>query len=265
MDEGPVAVAGRPGGNDPKHVIGRVVTRREISSELWIVRVRPEEKIAFSPGQYVTIGLPGSVRMVERAYSIVSSPTEPELEFFLEMVPGGELTPQLYTVAVGGEVYLRRITKGRFLYDARSGHPNHFMIATVTGIAPYVSMLREMAERAGVGEQVPGRIVVLHAASLPQELGYFDELSDYSREHHWLHYVPTVSRIWETPAWPGERGRAEDVTRMYLGKYGFTPVDTTAYMCGNPQMIENVKGVLRRAGFPKDSVKEEVYWLAQKG
>ena len=249
---------------DAKYMSGHVVARNEINPELWIIRVRPAVGLRFLPGQYATVGLRWGARMVERPYSVASSPNEPELEFFLELVPGGELTPQLYQVPVGGEVLLRRMAKGRFLYDSKSNHPNHFMVATVTGVAPFVSMVREFVARAHKGESVLNRIVVLQAASLPQELGYSDELSAYSREHDWLHYLPTFSRIWETPAWPGERGRAEDVTRMYLERYGFTSADTTTYVCGNPEMIENVKGVLRRAGFPKDSIREEVYWLSQK-
>jgi ferredoxin/flavodoxin---NADP+ reductase len=248
---------------DAKYMSGHVAARSEISPELWIVRVRPAEGLAFISGQYVTVGLPGNARMVERAYSVASSPDEPELEFFLELVPGGELTPQLYQVPVGGEVYLRRMAKGRFLYDSKSNHPNHFMVATVTGVAPYVSMVREFVARAHKGDPVLNRIVVLQAASLPQELGYLDELTAYSREHGWLLYVPTISRIWESPEWRGERGRAEDVTRKYLDRLGFTPADTTVYVCGNPDMVENTKGVLRRAGFPKESVKEEIYWVAR--
>jgi len=250
--------------SDPKYINGHVAMRNEISSDLWVVRVRSTERIAFVPGQYVTIGLPGSTRIVERPYSVASSPQEPELEFFLEQVPGGELTPELYKVPVGGEVYLRRSAKGRFLYDEKSGHPNHFMVATVTGVAPYLSMLREFVARASDRQQDRGRIVLLQAASMPVELGYCDELSAYSREHEWFRYVPTISRIWLSPDWPGERGRAEDVTRMYLDRFGFTPADTTVYVCGNPDMVEQVKAVLRRAGFPKESVKEERYWPAKK-
>jgi ferredoxin--NADP+ reductase len=249
---------------DAKYMRGHVTARSEISPELWIVRVRPAEVLAFLPGQYVTVGLSGGARMVERPYSVASSPNEPELEFFLELVPGGELTPQLYQVPVGGEVYLRRTAKGRFLYDSKSNHPNHFMVATTTGVTPFVSMVREAVARAQKGEPVLNRIVVLQAASLPQELGYFDELSAYSREHGWLFYVPTISRIWESPEWRGERGRAEDVTREYLDRLGFTPADTTVYVCGNPDMVENTKGVLGRAGFPRESVKDEAYWAAKK-
>ena len=250
---------------DSKHVKAVVAKRREINSELWVVRIQPEEKIVFQSGQYVTIGLPASPKMIERPYSVVSAPREEELEFFLELVPHGELTPQLYNVPEGGEVYLRRAAKGRFLLDTASGHPNHFLVATVTGVAPYVSMIRDLLTREAAGQAIVYRLCVLQAASLSGEFGYFDELSALSKAHPWLTYIPTISRAWLDPSWKGEIGRAEDVTRKHLDARGFTAADTTAYVCGNPDMIENVKGVLKRAGFAKESIKEEVYWVAEKG
>jgi ferredoxin--NADP+ reductase len=249
---------------ESKHVTGQVVSRREVGSGLWIVRVRPAERIVFLPGQYITAGLPGSTRMLERPYSVVSSPREPELEFFLELVPTGELTPQLYQVPVGGEVQLRRLAKGRFLYDGKSGHPHHFMVATVTGIAPYLSMLRDLVARADQGEKILHRIVILQGASQSHQLGYRDELAQHARLHQWFHYIPTISRAWLEPAWDGEKGRVEDISRKYLDAFAFAPADTTAYVCGNPNMIESLRSLLRRAGFPKESVQEEVYWHAEK-
>src|SRR5574341_971739 len=155
--------------NDPKHMQGVLTWRMDVSSDLWIVRIRPEEKIPFAPGQYVTVGLQGNPRMLERPYSVASSPSEPELELFIELVTDGVLTPPLHEVPVGGNVFLRRSAKGRFLLDEKSGHANHFMVATVTGVAPYVSMLRNLAERAGRGERIAWQIVVLHAGSLSRE------------------------------------------------------------------------------------------------
>lgn len=248
---------------DSKHVTATVVSRREITPELWIVRLRPEEKIAFSAGQYVTVGLPApddpGGKGIERPYSVASSPLEDELEFFLELVRQGQLTPQLHEVGPGGQVYLRRSAKGRFLLD--TGHPNHLLVATVTGVAPYVSMVRELAARAEGGEAIPYRLALLQGASVSVELGYREELTGLAERHAWLHYIPTISRIWLEPDWKGETGRCEDVARKHLDALGFSAKDTTAYACGNPDMIENVKGVLKRAGFAKEAVREEVYWV----
>lgn len=250
---------------DPaKHVPAVVVSRRDVSSGLWIVRLRPDHRIPFTPGQYLTVSLPDSGRLIERPYSVASSPADPELEFFLELVPGGRLTPHLYDVPAGGQVYVRKLAKGRFLFDDKSGHPYHFMVATVTGVAPFLSMLRSFAQAHEAGVEPPYRIVLLHAASISRELGYCEELSAFARRYPWFRYIPAISRVWLEPAWTGELGRAEDVARKYLDSLGFSSAETTAYACGNPNMIENIKGVFQRAGFPKEFFKQEVYWVADK-
>lgn len=250
---------------DSKHVEAVVTARRDVSADLWIVRVRPDERIPFQPGQYVTVGLPDGARLVERPYSVASSPRDAEIEFFLELVPGGHLSPHLYEAPVGSRVMMRKLAKGWFLFDDASGRPNHFQVATVTGVAPFLSVVREMAARHEEGARIAWRVVLLHAASVSRELGYCEELSGYARRYDWFRYIPTVSRPWLDASWRGEAGRAEDVIRKHLALLGFTAADTTAYACGNPHMIENAKGVFERAGFPAESFKQEIYWVAQKG
>jgi ferredoxin/flavodoxin---NADP+ reductase len=244
----------------PKRLKGIVTERRDLTAGLWIVRVRLETAIPFVPGQYVTVGLPVDNRIIERPYSVASSPREPELEFFLEAVPGGKLSPQLYEVPLGGEVHIRDMAKGRFALERSSARPNHLMAATVTGVAPFVSMVRSLSLAEEHPE--PLRIAILHAASHPAELGYDLELSGVAREQNWLQYIPTVSRIWLHPDWRGERGRVEDVARKYLDALRFTPSSAVVYLCGNPHMIRNMEGLLERAGFPKTSIKKEIYWPA---
>ncbi len=242
----------------PRHIAGVVTERRIVTDELWIVRVRAEQAVAFIPGQYVTVGLPVEGKLIERPYSVASDPREPELEFFLEVVTGGKLSPHLAEVPVGGEVFIRPAAKGRFNFDTQSGHADHFMVATVTGVAPFVSMLRSLSG-SGPG---PYRVAVLHAASVSAELAYRDELAGLAVRESWFRYVPTVSRIWLDPEWKGERGRAEDVARKHLDTFGFAPASTTAYLCGHPLMIRNMEAILERAGFPKESIRREMYWPA---
>jgi len=100
-----------------------------------VIRLEPEIPYTFAPGQYCTIGLEG----IERPYSIVSSPHEPYLELFVELVPHGALTPRLWSLRLGDPVSLRPRPKRVFTLQERS--PSHLMVATVTGIAPFVSTL----------------------------------------------------------------------------------------------------------------------------
>jgi len=242
---------------DSRHIAAEITEIREVTPQLAVWRVRPRgAEIPFSPGQYVAMGLPIGERLIERPYSICSAPGEPELEFFLELVEGGMLTPHLFQMRPGGEVYLRRSPKGRFFLDDVT--PDHLMVASVTGAAPFVSMLRNLVRT----NDATRRILLLHSASTPAELGYDKELAELARAREWFDYIPTVSRPWLAPDWSGERGRAEDVVRKHADRAAFRPDSATVYCCGNPQMIRNVRGVMERAGFPLKSIREENYWPA---
>src|SRR5260370_22527375 len=122
-----------------KHYVERSLERKDLSEDLWLIKVDPGGPFSFKAGQYATLGVEYEGKRIERAYSIVSSPYEEALEFFVELVPHGELTPKLYRLQKGDTMLCRKIAKGRFTLDLRSGRTQHLLLATVTGIAPFVS------------------------------------------------------------------------------------------------------------------------------
>jgi ferredoxin/flavodoxin---NADP+ reductase len=247
-----------------KHEKAKIVFRQEYAANLWKVRMRPEQPLVFKPGQYTTLGVEEGGRLIERAYSIASSPLEEELEFFIELVPDGEVSQHLRQLQVGNSIYVRRQPKGLFTLDETSGHRNHYLVATVTGVAPYVSMARTLGRQAENGHPPDLHMVILQAASHSREFAYREELEALARSQPWFDYIPTVSRPWEDTSWQGEVGRADDVVRKHLDRLGLEPADTTTYLCGNPQMIENAKGILARRGFAKEFIREEIYWVPKK-
>lgn len=250
--------------NVEKYQKVKITARQDYAEELWSIRVQPEQRLTFKPGQYATLGVEESDEVSERPYSIVSSPLEDEIEFFFELVPQGELTPPLHKLRVGDTLLMRRQAKGLFTLDGKSGHKQHYLTCTVTGVAPYISMVRTLAREAEAGRAPDVKLVLLQAASRSWEFAYREELEAHASRHPWLDYIPTVSRPWEDAAWKGEVGRVEDVFRKYLDSHGLEPSVTTAYLCGHPQMIENAKGILRRRGYPKEFIREEVYWIPKK-
>ena len=131
----------------------RITSRVEFADDLWMIRVDPgSQDFHFAPGQYATLGVDSGQGLIERAYSIVSSPYEREIEFFFELVPQGELTPLLYKLGPGDTVKARKVAKGRFTLDTTSGRTNHLLLATVTGVAPYVSYVRALRKDAADGK-----------------------------------------------------------------------------------------------------------------
>ena len=243
-----------------KYASATVTARRDFAPDLWVIRIKPEIELAFRPGQYVTIGLPRDGRIVERPYSICSAPTEPEIELFIERVPEGELSKPLFELGVGAEMVVRKRTKGLFLRDAPVEAQPHLFVATVTGIAPFVSLLRTLADRARAGEWSPAPVVALQGASRSEELGYADEMTQLDAEFPWFTYVPTVSRPWDDPGWTGELGRVEDVVRKYADELQMRTGYGGVFLCGHPGMIANARGIMKRLGFNDKEIREEQYW-----
>ena len=245
-----------------KFFTATITDRRDISDDLWVIRVDPGGPFAFTAGQYATLGLPGSARLVERAYSIASSPHESELEIFIELVPEGELTPLLYRLNAGDTLSIRKMPKGRFLHETAVDPADHLMLSTVTGIAPFLSLVRSLAKDWNEGRfKGDRRLFLIQGASRSVELGYREELERFARDLPWLTYVLTVSRPWDDPEWSGEVGRVDDVIRRYADQWFPDPSRAMAHLCGHPSMIEHGKAILGRCGWVKSSIKEESYFV----
>ena len=247
---------------DPeKYATATIVSRRDLAADLWVVRIRPDSELPFRPGQYVTLGLELDGRIIERPYSIASDPAEEEIELFIERVPEGELSAPLHDVHVGATTLVRKRCKGLFLKDAPVEGQPHVFVSTVTGIAPFVSILRSLRRRIDAGEWTAQQpVVALQGASRSEELGYEEELRALDDACEWFTYVPTVSRPWEDTEWSGETGRVEDVLRKHADVAGLRPGHGAIYLCGNPQMITNSRGIMRRRGFGDKEIREEQYW-----
>jgi len=189
-----------------KYIAAQIVGRRDVAPDLFVLNVEAGEGLPYLAGQYATLGVEIDGRRIERPYSLCSSPYEKTLEFFVERVPNGELTPLLYALDQGAPLLLRRFAKGRFTLDLRSGRKNHFLLGTVTGIAPYVSYVRTIYRdwKQGV-TPMPGehRLFCIQGASRSHEFGYRDELERIAAEVPWFKYAPTLSRPWEDPEWRG--------------------------------------------------------------
>ena len=226
--------------------------RREVTEDLWVIWVEPETPFTFKAGQYCTLGVEG----VERAYSIISAPHEEYLEIFIELIPppDGELTPLLYPLQVGETVSIRPRAKGIFTLDPK--YQSHLLVATVTGVAPFVSYIRDYLHSEG-SEQ---RFYLLMGASYMDEFTYDKELEELARAHgESIAFVPTVSRPQEARniGWQGETGRVNTIVGKYIQAFGLDKESTLIYACGHPGMIEDVKAQFLPEGF---RVKEERFW-----
>ena len=228
----------------------RVLKRKDLTPDLMLMWVERPDGYAFKSGQYCTLGIDG----IERAYSIVSAPHEEALELFFELVPEGELTPRIWRLKPGDSMTIRPRAKGIFTMDPAL--PNQLLVATVTGVVPYVSFVRDYLHHGRKGHHFH----LLEGASYMNEFAYDGEFIRLSQDQpELITFVPTVSRPDETAnrGWKGETGRVNSIVEGYIAERGLTPRNTMVYTCGHPGMIEDVKERMLTAGFP---FKEERFW-----
>jgi ferredoxin-NADP reductase len=223
------------------HDRASIIERRDVTPDLIVFRVARPGGFEFSPGHSVKLESGG----IRRSYSIVSAPHEPFLEFFVELAPRGQMSEQLRRLQAGDTLSLGT-PKGGLGFDERV--PNHLMVATVTGINPFISMVRNYLHRGQTGH----RIVLMHGASYQDEFGYRQELEQLAAAHpEVLSYLPTVSRPGEprNQTWTGATGRVDTLVDEVLGQHGLGPGDTLAYACGHSGMLESIAGQVQSRGF----------------
>lgn len=250
-----------------------VIERTDITPDLMILRLQTDGKQpSFTAGQYIVLGLKavdpetGQERMIQRAYSIASpSTTTDHLEFYLSLVPGGQLTPKLFTLEKMDRLYVAPKAVGLFTLDRIPEGIHALLVATGTGLAPYMSMVRSQLVCGGAR-----KFVVLHGARHSWDLGYRDQLEELSRQCTNLIYLPAITRPKEDTAWNGLTGYLQEVlvSGVIEQKTGLklTPQHFHVFLCGNPAMIEASRERLLPLGFTPDqgrvsgSLHTEEYW-----
>lgn len=245
--------------SDDERYNATLVRRVDLADDLAYFWVKyDDEPVPFEPGQYMTTGVVADGKLWQRPYSVASAARDAGegYELYVRRVPIIRFTTLLWRLPIGHR--MRMIgPKGKFLLEP-DDQRTHLFISTGTGIAPFISMMRET-----LAEGRPRKTVVLHGCSFVDELGYREDLEAWQRDRTYpVTYVPTISRPNDprNAGWTGRSGRAEDVVHDVCRDLHLRPEHTVVYICGNPDMILNAESVLMDDGFPEFHVKRELYW-----
>ncbi|MCX7562059.1 ferredoxin--NADP reductase [Xanthomonadaceae bacterium XH05] len=208
--------------------------------------------LRFENGQFVMIGLPVDGKPLMRAYSIASANWEEEMEFFSIKVQNGPLTSQLQHLKVGDEILVGRKPTGTLLISDLHPGRNLYLLATGTGLAPFLAIIKDPATYERFE-----RVIVTHGVRNVSDLAYRDHITRELGEHEYLGemvsrqllYYPAVSREDFV-----HRGRLTDLLdngRMTqdLGIDALDPAHDRAMICGSPQMLADFRAILDRRDF----------------
>lgn len=141
----------------------------------------------FTAGQFTKLGLEIDGERVQRAYSYVNAPDNPNLEFYLVTVPQGKLSPRLAALKPGDEVQVVSDASGFFVLDEVPDCETLWMLATGTAIGPYLSILQ-------YGQDVARfkNLVLVHAARFAADLSYLPLMLELQQRYEGKLRIQTV-------------------------------------------------------------------------
>lgn len=245
-----------------------VMSVRHWTDTLFSFTTSRSQSFRFENGQFTMMGLAGEgSRPLLRAYSLVSTKYDEMLEFLSIKVPEGPLTSRLRHIKPGDRIIVSKKPTGTLLIDNLEAGRNLFLFSTGTGLAPFMSIIRDPDTYARFE-----RVVLVHGCRQVAELAYGDRIREELPADEWvgemvrqqLIYYPTVTRE------PFEnRGRITDIVRSgrLFSDIGLPVMDTAhdrAMLCGSPQMLADMVLLLKEQGFAEGSSGEPGQYVIEK-
>jgi ferredoxin--NADP+ reductase len=226
----------------------------------------------------VAVAEPETERMIRRPYCIASESRAGSLEFHMTLISSGELTPRVFNLQAGDRLFVGLEPAGVFTLDRSSGK-SVLMVATATGVAPYMAMLRNelmvrvngsLGRRAAWQCNGFRQFMLLHGARHSWDLGYRTELMGLARQCQNFHYMPVITRPDEDRTWQGRTGYLQNVTWSGVVEettgLDLKPDNFDLFLCGNPGMIKSIlpwaeaRGFIRSRGGNPGTLHVEEYW-----
>ena len=235
---------------------------------LFSFRMTRPASFRFNAGEFVMLGLMNGDKPLLRAYSMASPTWDEELEFLSIKVADGPLTSRLQKIVPGDQVLLGKKPTGTLVADALLPGKRLFMLATGTGLAPFMSVAREpeIYDRFD-------QLIVVHSTRRVIDLAYREMLeprlandplvSDQAASQ--FHYVPTVTR--DVFRNTGRIGDMIDSGKLFEGVDGpahFDPETDRVMMCGSMAMIKDFAARFETLGFSEGANSKPGHYVIER-
>jgi ferredoxin--NADP+ reductase len=226
---------------------GRVLENRHWTPALFSLRVAGPVP-PFEAGQFVKIALDVGGERIGRPFSFVNPPGEMPLEFYGVIVPGGALSPHLAVLQPGDALYYAPNASGFLVLSEVPDAQELWLVATGTGLAPYLSILR-----TGTPWKRYRKVILVHGVRRASELVYGESIREISNQRgNRFRYVTFVSRENSHGSLEGRvpaairDGRLEAAAAVPIA-----PARSQFMLCGNPDMVKDATAVLVERGLRK--------------
>jgi propane monooxygenase reductase subunit len=211
---------------------------------LVLTLAEPGKKMRFNAGQYASLRIPGSEEY--RAYSMANTPRSSDrLEFIIKVFPGGLFSGLLEGGITVGQEMEAKGPYGVFRLREKSDS-DIICVGGGSGMAPIWSLLNDMAERS-----IKRKATYFYGARTRKDLFYLDLLQQLEERVPGFRFVPALSMATAEDEWTGETGLITEVLERNLEP---GQIETQAYLCGPPPMIDAAIPVLIRKGISEDRI-----------
>ena len=229
-----------------KWLEGRVLENRHWTPALFSLRVAAPA-LEFEAGQFVKLALDIDGERIARPFSFVNPPGEMPLEFYGVIVPEGPLSPRLACLQPGDALYLSTNPSGFLVLSEVLLAEELWLLATGTGLAPFLSILRT---------DPPWRtyrsVILVHAVRRANELVYRDLVEATKRARgDQFRYVTFVSREDHPGSLAGRIPAAIRDGRLEAAACAIAAERSQFMLCGNPDMVKDVTATLVERGLRK--------------
>lgn len=224
----------------------KVLENRAWTDALFSLRVEGP-RLAFEAGQFVRIGLKVDGEVVGRPFSFVNAPEDPVLEFYGIVVPEGPLSPRLARLRAGDTLLVADNPAGWLILSEVPPADDLWLVATGTGIAPFLSMLA-----TAVPWEKYRRVVLVHGVREARELAYAERIAALQARYPGrLSYVRFTSRERVPGALEGRIPAAVADGRLEAAGAPISPERSQFLLCGNPDMLKDMQAALAARGLKK--------------
>lgn len=208
----------------------------------------------FIPGQFITLHIPTSEKILRRSYSIANKTlTNNKIEFAASFVPAGIASELLFALKPGDRVTATG-PFGRLIL--REEMPERYiLVATGTGVTPYRTMLAELEQRFKLRPCF--KVILLFGVRRPEDLLYRKEFIEFAERNPWFEFHAYYSRV------KPQTGLNFEHTGYVLNAFSEinpNPKQDIVYLCGNPNMVDEVFTLLVKSyAFPTEIIRREKY------
>lgn len=241
---------------------------RHWNEHLFSFAITRPASFRFRSGEFVMIGLPGENRPLLRAYSIASPAYADELEFLSIKVPEGPLTSRLQNIVPGDQIFLGRKPTGTLVTDALLPGSRLLLFSTGTGLAPFLSLVRDpdIYDRFG-------QILLAHSVRNVSDLAFRESLESQLADDPLVQdqalvqfsYLPSVTR--QDFHTNGRIPALIDSGRLFQGLAGPAKLDPETdriMLCGSMEMIRDLAARLDVLGFEEGSNAKPGHYVIER-